>query len=72
MEQKLTDGEWEIAVLVADDATHREIALATRLSEHTVRTHVQNIYTKLDIHSKVALTNRVRDRTGTLRRQEEG
>jgi DNA-binding NarL/FixJ family response regulator len=72
MEQELTDREWEIAILVAEDLTHREIARATGLSEHTVRTHVQNIYAKLAIHSHVALTNWVRDRTDTLRRQEEG
>jgi LuxR family transcriptional regulator of csgAB operon len=71
MEQKLTEREWEIAVLVAHDVTRREIALLTKLSEHTVRTHLQNIYAKLDIHSKVALTNWVRDRAEPMRRQEE-
>lgn len=71
MEQKLTEREWEIAVLVAYDMTRREIALVTGLSEHTVRTHVQNIYAKLEIHSKVALTNWVRDRNETVRRKEE-
>lgn len=37
MEQKLTEREWEIAVLVAYDMTRREIALVT---SHT-RTAVQ-------------------------------
>lgn len=29
MKQQLTDREWEIAVLVAEDLTHREIARST-------------------------------------------
>jgi DNA-binding NarL/FixJ family response regulator len=61
MERELTDRELEIAEMVAAGLTREEIALATGLSVHTIRTHLQNIYQKLSIHSNVQLTNWVRD-----------
>ena len=51
----LTERQHEIARLVCIGATSREIADELDLSYHTVRTHVRNIYERLEIASKVDL-----------------
>jgi DNA-binding CsgD family transcriptional regulator len=48
---RLTPQELRIARLVQAGSSRREIADRLTLSEATVRTHLQHIYTKLDIHS---------------------
>lgn len=48
---RLTAQELRIARLVKQGSGRREIAERLTLSEATVRTHLQHIYTKLDIHS---------------------
>jgi DNA-binding CsgD family transcriptional regulator len=48
---RLTPQELRIARLVKAGRSRREIAERLTLSEATVRTHLQHIYTKLDIHS---------------------
>lgn len=50
-DRSLTPQELRIARLVKAGASRREIAERLTLSEATVRTHLQHIYTKLDIHS---------------------
>ena len=52
---RLTPREREIAGLVADGATNREIARSLVLSERTVDTHVQNILAKLDFQSRTQI-----------------
>jgi DNA-binding CsgD family transcriptional regulator len=47
----LTPQELRIALLVKAGSSRREIAERLTLSEATVRTHLQHIYAKLDIHS---------------------
>ncbi len=51
--ERLTPRELEILQLMADGASSREIAVILGTSRHTVRTHVQNILTKLRVHSKL-------------------
>jgi DNA-binding CsgD family transcriptional regulator len=48
---RLTPQELRIATLVQAGRSRREIAERLTLSEATVRTHLQHIYTKLAIHS---------------------
>jgi DNA-binding NarL/FixJ family response regulator len=48
---RLTPQELRIARLMRSGNSRREIAERLTLSEATVRTHLQHIYTKLDIHS---------------------
>jgi DNA-binding CsgD family transcriptional regulator len=48
----LTRREAQIARLLARRATNREIADQLDVSPHTVRHHVENIFTKLGIHSR--------------------
>ncbi len=50
----LTDRELEVLRLVASGRTNREIAAVLVLSEHTVRRHLQNIFTKLGVTSRTA------------------
>ncbi|MFL5862305.1 MAG: response regulator transcription factor, partial [Solirubrobacteraceae bacterium] len=49
----LTKRELEIARLVVDRRTNREIAEMLFLSPRTVETHVRNIFNKLDARSRV-------------------
>jgi predicted ATPase/DNA-binding CsgD family transcriptional regulator len=48
----LTRRELEIATLIADDLTNREIARRLSLSERTVQTHVTNMLNKLGLRSR--------------------
>ncbi len=52
----LTPREREIAVLVVDGLADREIAEQLCLSHHTVSQYVKQVYRKLDVDSRVALT----------------
>lgn len=51
--KQLTRREREILALLASGASGREIAAELYLSPNTVRTHVQNILTKLQVHSRL-------------------
>jgi two-component system, NarL family, nitrate/nitrite response regulator NarL len=50
---RLTNREREILVLLADGGDNRAIARALRISPQTARTHIQNILTKLGVHSRL-------------------
>ncbi len=52
---RLTPREREIAALVADGSSNREIAATLVLSDRTVETHVQNILTKLGFHARTQI-----------------
>lgn len=52
----LTSREREIALLVVDGLSDRQIADRLYLSHHTVSQYVKRIYRKLDVPSRVALT----------------
>jgi predicted ATPase/DNA-binding CsgD family transcriptional regulator len=53
---KLTTRQLEIARLIADDLTNRQIADRLFLSERTVETHITNILNKLGLSSRVQLS----------------
>lgn len=59
----LTQREGEIARLVADGLTNREIAESLTLSVRTVETHVDRILTKLGFHNRTRLASWVREQT---------
>ena len=48
----LTHREREVASLVADGLTNREVAQRLQLSERTAQNHVQHILTKLDLRGR--------------------
>jgi DNA-binding CsgD family transcriptional regulator len=52
----LTARELEVLKLVAAGRTNREIGAALVISEHTVARHLQNIFTRLGLPSRTALT----------------
>jgi non-specific serine/threonine protein kinase len=59
----LTRRQLEIARLVADDLSNKQIASRLFLSERTVETHVTNILNKLGLNSRVQLGRWVADAT---------
>jgi ATP/maltotriose-dependent transcriptional regulator MalT len=52
----LTERELQVLRLVAAGNSNREIASALVVSEHTVARHLQNIFAKLRVSSRVAAT----------------
>jgi DNA-binding NarL/FixJ family response regulator len=59
----LTKRELEIAELVTDRKTNREIAAALFLSDKTIESHLRNIFVKLGVSSRVDVARAVeRDR----------
>nr|CTQ95765.1 regulatory protein, LuxR [Kibdelosporangium sp. MJ126-NF4] len=52
---QLTAREAEVATLVADGLTNRDIMQRLRLSRRTVETHISNIRGKLEVESRAAL-----------------
>jgi DNA-binding CsgD family transcriptional regulator len=53
----LTDAELKVLGVVADGATNRAVADQLHLSLHTVKTHVHNAFTKLNISSRSQLAH---------------
>jgi len=52
----LTDTELAVARLVAEGLTNRAVAEQLFVSPHTVSSHLRNIFAKLGVNSRVALT----------------
>jgi DNA-binding NarL/FixJ family response regulator len=50
---QLTNRELEILSMLVEGANGREIAQRCRISPNTVRTHVQSVLTKLQVHSRL-------------------
>jgi len=55
----LTRREREVAALVAQGYTNRQIATGLFVSERTVETHVANVLRKLNVHSREQITSRL-------------
>jgi DNA-binding NarL/FixJ family response regulator len=65
--RNLTKREREIVGLLVTGATAQEIASGLRLSFHTVRTHIRNVYAKLGICNRVELIRYLVDRSELAR-----
>ena len=63
----LTPREREVAALIVQGRTNREIAEALVLSERTVDSHVRNIMGKLEINSRAQIAGLGRPAPGWLR-----
>ena len=53
MPDRFTLREIEILRLIAEGLTNREIAERLCLSENTVKTYIQGLYQKLDVHNRI-------------------
>jgi DNA-binding CsgD family transcriptional regulator len=60
----LTQREKEIAALVARHKTNKEIAQALKISSRTVSTHLSNVFIKLGVDSRGALTDLIKGEAG--------
>jgi len=56
----LSAREAEIAVLISRGFANKQIAAELRISPATVRTHIYNLYRKVDARSRVELLNKLR------------
>ncbi len=56
---RLSDRELEIVRLCAEDLKEAAIARQLSISEHTVHTHIERLYRKLNVGSRAALLVRV-------------
>ena len=61
---ELTEGERQIATLVGEGHTNREVAAALFLTEHTVETVLSRTYRKLGVRSRAELARRLAGETG--------
>jgi DNA-binding CsgD family transcriptional regulator len=57
----MTDSELAVARLVAQGLTNRDVADRLFVSPHTVNSHLRQIFAKLQINSRVALTRLAQD-----------
>jgi len=56
--RRLTPRQAELLRLVADGHTNTQIARRLGVTEGTVRTHLENIYERLDVSSRTAAVTR--------------
>ena len=59
--EALSERELEVLQFMALGLTNPEIAERLYLSPNTLKAHAQNIYQKLDVHSRVQAVNRGRE-----------
>lgn len=50
-DSRLSPRESEVLALMARGLLRKEVAAELRVAEHTIRTHLQRIYSKLNVHS---------------------
>jgi DNA-binding NarL/FixJ family response regulator len=55
---ELTPRQWELLRLIASGNTNIQIARGLGLSEGTVRTHLENIFARLDVSNRTAAVMR--------------
>ena len=57
---KLTKRERQILKLIKDAATNADISAALKVSEHTVKSHLYNVYKKIGVRNRLEAGNWVR------------
>ncbi|WP_348765239.1 LuxR C-terminal-related transcriptional regulator [uncultured Salinisphaera sp.] len=62
----LTQRELEIICLLGSGASNNAIARQLFVSEHTVKSHLYNIFRKLDVRNRIQATNWARQNLGVL------
>jgi DNA-binding NarL/FixJ family response regulator len=66
LSEALTAQQWEIARLVADGATNREIGERLFISPRTVDHHLRNIFARLGIRSRIDLSRLFDERSDVV------
>jgi len=61
--EPLTRRELQVLRLLATDLSNQEIAETLVIAMGTIKTHIRNIYGKLDVHSRIQAIHRARDLT---------
>jgi len=61
MDKKLTQQEKKILDLILQDKTNKEIASLLFCSVSTIKTHINNLYKKIDVDSREAAKNRYKN-----------
>jgi LuxR family maltose regulon positive regulatory protein len=61
LSESLTECESRILRLLATDLSPKEMAGQVFVSVATVRTHIRNIYAKLDVHSRFEAVKRAKE-----------
>jgi LuxR family maltose regulon positive regulatory protein len=56
----LSEREQAVLLLIASGHSVQEIAIQLVISAHTARTHIKNIYAKLDVHTRLQAVERAR------------
>ena len=51
--KKLTARELQVMYYVAEGLNNREVAERMYLSVHTIKAHLESIYSKLSVHNKI-------------------
>ena len=59
--EPLSERELEVLRLLADGLTPARVANYLVLSPNTLKAHTQNIYSKLDVHTRIEAINKARD-----------
>jgi DNA-binding CsgD family transcriptional regulator len=54
MDATLTSREIDVVRLLAEGCTYGRVAERLGISEHTVCSHIKNLYRKLDVHTAAA------------------
>jgi len=60
-EINLTRRERQILLLINDGATNADIAGELEVSEHTIKSHLYNVYKKIDVRNRLEAANWVRN-----------
>ena len=57
--KELSSREREVSVLISQGSTNEQIGEKLNISEPTVKTHLRNIYSKIGVHDRAQLVNRM-------------
>jgi LuxR family maltose regulon positive regulatory protein len=59
--EPLSARELEVLTLLSDGLTNQEIAVRLTLAVSTVKVHTRNLYSKLDVHSRIQAVARAHE-----------